>query len=163
MKITAEKNDTQNAKSNGAISTNPVNPVANGSANGKGVADQLSDTKKGEDAMAAVKAEPVTAKFALNLDETLKLVEKLAKKTVQRDRYNGYIKTLEDFVVEQQDEEDFGEDANNYKGCELTIKDSKGNVFYTERSTVIGPTIQFMADRFKQRLAEVEAEIVIPS
>jgi hypothetical protein len=51
----------------------------------------------------------------------------------------------------------------SFKGCELIIRDGKGHDFYTASSSVIAGTILFMTGRFAERLAEVEAEIVIPA
>jgi hypothetical protein len=114
-------------------------------------------------AQETISAQIPVPKPALNLEQTLKLVADLAKKTAQRDKYNGYIEQLKSFVIAQKDEDDMARSDTSFKGCELTIRDGEGNVFHTESAAVIGGTVEFMTGRFSERLAEVEAEIVIPA
>jgi hypothetical protein len=99
----------------------------------------------------------------MNLDETLKLVALLAKKTALRDKYKGYIDALLGFVTDQKEEIDELEDETAFQRCELVITDNKGNRFTTKSPSVIKGTVEFISGRFTERLTEVEAEIVIPA
>jgi hypothetical protein len=158
------------------VAGNPVNKVSEKNQvkeqeQGQAVKGDVVDENKaaaqspaeaGEGAQAA-KVQVNAVKPALNLDETLKLVADLSKKTALRDRYNGYIEQLKAFVIAQNDEDDMAKHDTSFKGCELTIRDGEGNVFHTESAAVISGTVDFMSGRFTERLAEVEAEIVIPA
>ncbi|NQX38466.1 hypothetical protein SAMN05421820_101487 [Pedobacter steynii] len=175
MKTTAINNNNTNGKADHTI--NPVlagikpnnSPSAVTLDGGKAEVKEV-DVKAVNDAEVDVnvageqpKREPVVGvKPALNLEQTLQLVADLAKKTALRDRYNGYIDQLKSFVIAQNDEDDMAKSNISFKGCELTIRDGEGNVFRTESAMVIGGTVEFMTTRFTERLAEVEAEIVIP-
>jgi len=102
-------------------------------------------------------------KPVLNLDETLKLVAMLAKKTALRDKYKGYIDNLLGFVSDQKEDIDELEDETAFQPCEMIITDDKGNRFSTKSPSVIKGTVGFISGRFAERLTEVEAEIVIPA
>lgn len=101
-------------------------------------------------------------KPALSLEQTLLLVQLLAERTAHRATYIGYIDSLNDFVISQNDDDMGKKDDPSFKGCELTIRDGQGNVFLTKSASVIFGTVEFMKCRFNERLSEVEAEIVIP-
>ncbi len=66
--------------------------------------------------------EEVQPKIVLNLEGTLKLVEELHRRKIQRDRLLDTIDTLEAFEVAQIDDAD-ETDANHFQGCVLTIED----------------------------------------
>ena len=102
-------------------------------------------------------------KPVLNLEQTLLLINQLAEKTALRNTYNGYIDSLKAFVLSQNDDDMAKKDDTSFKGCELIIRDGKGHDFYTSSASVIAGTVIFMSGRFAERLAEVEAEIVIPA
>jgi hypothetical protein len=97
-----------------------------------------------------------------SLDQTVSLVLALGNKIKQRDKYKFNIDTLNEFKINQVEED---EDTGNtsYQRCELTITDDEGNEYTTKNPLVIGATVEFMSNRFIERLAEIEAEIVIPS
>lgn len=134
-----------------------VNKLAQNGASAK------AEQTKAEPAKEEVKPQHPVSKPALNLEETLKLVAELAKKTALRDKYTGYFDDLSAFVIAQNDEDDMAKDAANFKSCELIIRDGQGHDFRTTSATVIAGTVSFMSGRFAERLAEVEAEIVIPA
>lgn len=117
---------------------------------------------KAEPTKLEIKEEFKIHKPALSLEETLSLVKELAERTAHRATYLGYIDSLNNFVVSQNDDDMGKKDDPSFKGCELRIKDGEGNVFVTNSASVIFGTVQFMRGRFNERLAEVEAEIVIP-
>jgi hypothetical protein len=148
------------------VAGNPVNMLS------KAQEEKQSEQPKPEENNAQVSAEPTKVELkeqlaqqkpVLNLDETLKLVAELSKRTALRDRYKGYIDALAGFEQEQKDNIDELEDETAFQGCELEITDSKGNVFSTKSPSVIKGTVIFMSSRFAERLAEVEAGIVLPA
>jgi len=102
-------------------------------------------------------------KPVLNLDETLKLVAELSKRTALRDRYKGYMDALAGFEDSQKENLDELEDETAFQFCELVITDNKGNRFSTKSPSVIKGTVVFISGRFAERLAEVEAGIVLPA
>lgn len=173
MKTTAVKNNMVNGKADHSVDPVISAIKINGSAasaaektGGKDADVKLANGVKdaGNSTSDHLKNEAFkSAKPVMNLEQTLKLVADLAKKTAQRDRYNGYIDQLKSFVIAQTDEDDMAKNDTSFKGCELVIRDGDGNVFRTESAAVIGGTVEFMTGRFSERLAEVEAEIVIPS
>lgn len=109
-----------------------------------------------------LKAETKTEKPALNLEGTLKLVEELHRRMVQRGRLVYTIDNLDKFEVAQKEE---AEDttSNYYQGCELEITDDKRNKFSTKNPVIIKAVALFVRDLCTNRLAEIEAEITIPA
>ncbi|MGK6353152.1 hypothetical protein [Parapedobacter sp. DT-150] len=105
--------------------------------------------------------QPQPAKPALNLENTLKLVEELHRRKRQRDRLIETIDNLEAFEVEQQEESD-ETDGNYYQGCKLVVEDDNRNQFATKNPVIIGAVATFVRDMCTQRLAEIEADIKIP-
>ncbi|MFC3562903.1 hypothetical protein [Pedobacter jamesrossensis] len=108
--------------------------------------------------------EKVEAKItpALNLEGTLKLVEELHRRMVQRGRLVHTIDNLDKFEIEQKEE---AEDttSNYYQGCEIEITDDKRNKFSTKNPVIIKAVALFVRDLCTNRLAEIEAEIIIPA
>jgi len=106
--------------------------------------------------------ESSTAKPTLNLEGTLKLVEELHRRMVQRGRLVYTIDNLDRFEVEQKQE---AEDttSNYYQGCELEITDDKRNKFSTKNPVIIKAVALFVRNLCTDRLAEIEAEITIPA
>ncbi len=100
-------------------------------------------------------------KPALNLEGTLKLVEELHRRMVQRGRLVYTIDNLDKFEIEQKEE---AEDttSNYYQGCELEITDDKRNKFSTKNPVIIKAVALFVRNLCTDRLAEIEAEIIIP-
>jgi hypothetical protein len=55
------------------------------------------------------------------------------------------------------------EDETAFQHCEIVITDSNGNKFSTKSPSVIKGTVVFISNRLTERLAEVEAGIVLPA
>lgn len=107
-----------------------------------------------------VKFEP--KKFALNLEQTLKSVTDLHRLSVQRLALIARIKTLKDFEVQLQEENDELE-SNPYQGCKLIIEDDKRRQFVTNTPNLIRMVSQFIFDACHEKLADIEANIVFPN
>lgn len=101
-------------------------------------------------------------KPALNLESTLKLVEELHRRMVQRGRLVHTIDNLDKFEIEQKED---AEDTtlSYYQGCELEITDDKRNKFSTKNPVIIKAVALFVRDLCTKRLAEIEAEITLPA
>ncbi|MDT3401010.1 hypothetical protein [Mucilaginibacter terrae] len=129
---------------------------------GQGIDEtQKPEPAKPEEAVKeAVKFEP--QKFALNLEQTLKSVTDLHRLSVQRLALIARIKTLEDFEVQLQEENDELE-SNPYQGCKLIIEDDKRRQFVTNTPNLIRMVSQFIFDACHEKLADIEANIVFPN
>src|SRR5471030_1419611 len=102
------------------------------------------------------------AKPVLNLESTLKLVEELHRRKVQRDKLMDTIQSLEAFEVNQKDEaEESG--ITNYSRCELTIADDKGKSFTTKNPVIIFHVTQYVNALCVDKLSQIEAGIIIPA
>ncbi|MET4084041.1 flagellar biosynthesis GTPase FlhF [Pedobacter sp. UYP30] len=108
-----------------------------------------------------VKEEP-RQKPTLNLESTLKLVEELHRRKIQRDRLLDTIDALEAFEIEQQESAE-ETDSNHFQGCVLTIEDDNRKKFTTKNPVIIKAVAQFVNNMCVNRLAEIEADIVIPA
>jgi hypothetical protein len=115
---------------------------------------------KDEPKVEAPKAQPV--KFALNLESTLKVVEDLHRRSIQRVNLISRIKQLTAFEVALTQENDELED-NPYQGCKLIIKDDKNREFITTTPGLIRLVSQFIFDACNEKLADIEANIVFPN
>jgi len=113
-----------------------------------------------------VKAEPKTEvhyiKPALNLEQTVKVVESLNRKNIQRLALIARIKTLEDFQIKLAENGDQLE-SNVFQGCKLIIEDDQRNQFVTNTPNLIAMVAQFVYDACVTKLAEIEAEIIFPN
>lgn len=149
------------------VAGNPVNAEAKKAEENKPQEQPTPDSHKvqvnPEPSKVEIKEQMAQQKPALNLEETLKLVAELAKRTALRDRYKGYIENLEGFEQKQKENVDELEDETAFQLCEMVILDSKGNKFSTKSPSVIKGTVNFISARFAERLAEVEAGIVLPA
>jgi len=106
--------------------------------------------------------EPKTEKFAPNLDTTLKTIQELHRKAVQRKNLIGMIDNLQSFEIDLIDNAD--ETATNYyTGCQLTIQDDKGKTFVIKHPTIIKTTAEVISALCTEKLAELEAVIVFPA
>jgi len=108
------------------------------------------------------KEEIKLVKPALNLEGTLKLVEELHRRKIQRDKLLETINTLEAFEVAQQEESDTTE-SNHFQGCILTIEDDERRKFSTKNPVIIQAVAQYVNSLCVNRLAEIEAGITIPA
>jgi len=127
-------------------------------------AQQQPEQPKVEAPKAEVKAEPVKEepkKIVLNLEGTLKFIEEMHRKAKQRTKLQDTIKNLDDFEVELRDEADTT-DTNYYNGCTLTIEDDNRRKFETKNPTIIWTVAQLVNNMCVEKLAEIEAGIVIP-
>lgn len=120
-----------------------------------------AEQPKVEPSKQEVKQE-VPQKLVLNLESTLKLVEELHRRKIQRDRLLDTIDTLEAFEVAQIDDADETE-ANHFQGCVLTIEDDNRRKFSTKNPVIIQAVAQFVNNMCVNRLAEIEAGITIPA
>ncbi|MHB8205949.1 hypothetical protein [Mucilaginibacter sp.] len=181
---------TEVIESRNAINNHPVkseNPVTKENQNPQVVAgNQInkdsanpkeqakSETAKAEVKPEAPKVEPIKTeqakpaeavqepkKIVLNLEGTLKFIEEMHRKAKQRTKLQETIKNLDDFEVELRDEADTT-DTNYYHGCVLTIEDDNRRKFETKNPTIIWTVAQLVNNMCVDKLAEIEAGIVIP-
>jgi hypothetical protein len=127
-------------------------------------APQQPEPPKAEAPKAEVKAEPAkeaTKKVVLNLEGTLKFIEEMHRKAKQRAKLQQTIQNLDEFEVELRDEADTT-DTNYYNGCVLTIEDDNRRKFETKNPTIIWTVAQLVNNMCVDKLAEIEAGIVIP-
>ena len=118
------------------------------------------DAPKAE-AAQAVEVKPEPKKVVLNLEGTLKFIEEMHRKAKQRTKLQDTIKNLDDFEIELRDEADTT-DTNYYNGCVLTIEDDNRRKFETKNPTIIWTVAQLVNNMCVDKLAEIEAGIVIP-
>ena len=108
------------------------------------------------------KAETKPAKPALNLESTLKLVEELHRRKIQRDKLLDTINTLEAFEVAQIEDGD-ETDSNHFQGCTLMIEDDSRRKFITKNPVIIWSVSQYVNSLCVEKLSEIEAGITIPA
>ncbi|MDB5158786.1 MAG: hypothetical protein JWR50_3493 [Mucilaginibacter sp.] len=108
------------------------------------------------------KAEINYIKPVPNLEQTIKTVNDLHRRSIQRLALIARIKLLEDFEVKLMEENDELE-SNPYQGCKLIIKDDKNREFITNTPNLISMVSQFIFDACHEKLAEIEANIVFPN
>jgi hypothetical protein len=101
-------------------------------------------------------------KPALNLEQTLKAVDTLHRRSIQRVNLLTRIKQLEAFEVGLTQENDELED-NPYQGCKLIIEDDKHRQFVTTTPGLIRLVAQYIFNACGEKLAEIEANIVFPN
>jgi len=152
------------------VAGNPVNkesekanPVAEKTPTDK--AGFVNVNKLAESAASPAIGSPqvkAAAKPALNLDETIKLLEALHVKKVQRDRLLFTIKNLEGFKLDLEKEAD-ETGGNYYQGCVLKIADDEKNEFSTKNPVIIQAVAEFVKTLCVGKLAEIEAGITIPA
>jgi outer membrane biosynthesis protein TonB len=106
----------------------------------------------------ASQAEP---KPQLSLEAKIKAVNELHRKTIQRLALLTRIKTLEEFEVQLEEENDELE-GNPYQGCKLIIEDDKRRQFVTNTPGLIRMVSQFIFDACNDKLAEIERNINFP-
>jgi hypothetical protein len=165
------KNQNSNAPENKPhhIDINPKNNTATAKAAEKSteVQDHTSAKSLGavdhvsSDGNGQKKSDVSNPIAGLNLESTLKLVEELHRRMVQRGRLVHTIDNLDKFEIEQKED---AEDSlsNYYQGCELEITDDKRNKFSTKNPVIIKAVALYVRQLCTNRLAEIEAEITIP-
>lgn len=114
-----------------------------------------------EQPKAEAKQEAKAIVPALNLEATLKVVQDLHRRSIQRDNLLNRIGQLEAFeisLIEGGDELE----SNHFQGCKLTITDDKGKQFTTNTAGLIRMVSQFIYDACIEKLQDIEANIVFP-
>lgn len=117
---------------------------------------------KTEPTKAELREQMAVQKPALNLESTLKLVEELHRRKIQRDKLIGTIDTLEEFEVAQKNDAE-ETDSNHFQGCELTIEDDQRREFSTKNPVIIKKVAEYIHALCVDRLAEIEGEIFLPA
>ena len=125
-------------------------------------ADIAKQAEQPEVKAEAPKAEVKYIKPAMNLEQTIKTVNDLHRRSIQRLALIARIKLLEDFEVKLVEENDELE-SNPYQGCKLIIKDDKNREFTTNTPNLIRMVSQFIFDACHEKLAEIEANIIFPN
>ena len=132
-------------------------------------AAQAEEIKQGEEAKP--QAEPTKkelkeqfiAQQERKLAETVKIVEVLGKKIAQKNKLENTIANLDSFTVTQSDDKDDMASDSRFARCELVISDDDGNEFVTKNPFIIAYVAQEVKQLCIDKLAEVEASIVIPA
>ncbi len=147
---------TSQNKANGK-STNPTMKAIDKKTIPETQNDPVSLAKEKADVKQQVKKE----KPLHNLEFTLEVLEELQKKMRQRGTLKNTIDKLNKFEIDLEEEEDeMG--GNQYQDCMLMIKDDKQNRFETRNPVVIEAVTAFIKDMCTDRLADIEATIVLP-
>lgn len=130
--------------------------------------EKASSTTSGNVLSPAAKVEPEKPKEAeqpkkpaLNLEATLKLVDDLHRRSIQRDNLLNRIHQLEAFEITLIEEGDELE-SNHFQGCQLTISDDKGRKFITQTAGLIKLVAEFIHKACLEKLGEIESNIVFP-
>ncbi|ASU34258.1 hypothetical protein [Mucilaginibacter xinganensis] len=124
--------------------------------------NQANGQPKQEQPKAGPQPEPKPAKPVLNLEETLKLVADLNRKKIQRDKLIETVENLEAFEIELKEDAD-ETDSNIYQGCVLTIEDDNRRKFTTKNPVIIWTVAQQVNGMCVNKLAEIEAGIILPA
>jgi len=95
-----------------------------------------------------------------NLMETMKIIDELHQKTRHRNKLEVYSDLLGRFSIEQKKEDLL--EKNYYSGCSLVITDDKRDNFELRHPVLIGEVVEFLKSKFNVKLAEIEAEIILP-
>ena len=103
--------------------------------------------------------EPVR-KVGLNLEETLKVVEDLHQKKRHLERLKFSINTLEEFELKQEVED--LDQKSYYTGCEIELTDDNRKKWTTKNPNIIREMVNFLKTKFNDKVAEIEAQIVLP-
>lgn len=96
------------------------------------------------------------------LDDTVKLVETLGKKIAQKNKLTNTITNLDSFIVAQNDDKEDVAGDSKFPRCELVISDDGGEEFVTKNPFIIAQVVDMVKQLCIEKLAEVEAAIVIP-
>ncbi|MFI5138355.1 MAG: hypothetical protein ACHQIM_11065 [Sphingobacteriales bacterium] len=138
-------------------------------ANGQAQAEQgkseapKAEQPKAEEAEASKKElkERLKEQQERKLAETVKLVEALGKKIAQKNKLQNTIANIDNFTITQNDEDDMASDSRFHR-CELIIHDDDGEEFVTKNPFIIAYVAHEVRGLCIEKLAEVEASIVIP-
>jgi hypothetical protein len=132
-------------------------------------APKAEEVKQGE--KAKPQAEPskkeikeqFQAQQERKLAETVKIVEVLGKKIAQKTKLENTIGNIDSFTIAQSDDKDDMASDSRFARCELVISDDDGNEFVTKNPFIIAYVAQEVKQLCIDKLAEVEASIVIPA
>ena len=97
----------------------------------------------------------------MSLNDKLKIVNDLHRKSIQRMNLITRIKQLEEFEVNLATENDELSD-NPYQGCRLIIKDDRNREFVTTTPGLIRLVSQLIFDACNKKLSEIETAIQFP-
>ena len=159
MKTLENQNNAKNADNKELTNPTALRPSINNlSKDSKGEAEKATGQEKFQE---EVKTEIRFEKPALNLESTLRLVEELHRRKIQRDKLLETIDTLEAFEVAQKEDAE-ETDSNHFQGCVLTIEDDNRRKFTTKNPVIIFSVAQYVNSMCVNRLAEIEAGISIP-
>ena len=151
------------SKSFDAVKVEPVNKLVEVNAPLSTEAPKAEKTEvKAELTKAELREQIAVQKPALNLEGTLKLVEELHRRKIQRDKLIETIDNLEGFEVAQKNDAE-ETDSNHFQGCELTIGDDKRREFVTKNPVIIKKVAEYIHMLCVGRLAEIEGEIFLPA
>lgn len=166
-KDTAKTPQAKEAKTPEAKTDNA--PAADNEPANVAEAPKAGDVKQGEEAKPQGEPtkkelkEQFIAQQGRKLAETVKIVEVLGKKIAQKNKLENTISNLDSFTVAQTDDKDDMASDSRFARCELVISDDDGNEFVTKNPFIIA----YVAHEVKQlcidKLAEVEASIIIPA
>ena len=130
---------------------------------------KAGEVKQGEEAKPQVEPskkelkEQFIAQQERKLADTVKLVEALGKKIAQKNKLENTIANIDSFTVAQSDDKDDMARDSRFARCELVISDDDGNEFVTKNPFIIAYVAQEVKQLCIDKLAEVEASIVIPA
>lgn len=99
-------------------------------------------------------------KMALNLDSTLEIVTQLHRKVKHRNNLISYSEKLDALVIKDREVHEF--EGNSWSDATLTIRDSDRNIFELKNANIIGFIINAMTLKFREKIEEIEAEIILP-
>jgi hypothetical protein len=158
-----EEAKTPEAKTNSSatVDNQPANvaeaPKAEAIAQGEEAKPQAEPSKK------EIK-EQFIAQQERQLAETVKIVEVLGKKIAQSNKQlKNTIANIDSFTVTQSDDKDDMASDSRFARCELVISDDDGNEFVTKNPFIIAYVAQEIKQLCIDKLAEVEAGIIIPA
>jgi hypothetical protein len=107
--------------------------------------------------------EGLKAQNVRGLDDTVKLVETLGKKISQKNKLTNTISNLDSFIVAQNDDKEDVAGDSKFPRCELVISDDGGEEFVTKNPFIIAHVVDMVKQLCIDKLAEVEASIIIPA
>ncbi|TCS83956.1 hypothetical protein EDD80_12413 [Anseongella ginsenosidimutans] len=175
MKTTIVEGGKKRGADNGAVAGNGKMSGGTGKVNGMPVSTAFYQEGKKEEsartdgavpAEGAAKAESKVplkqGRPVLNLESTIQLVEELHRRKRQWDRLIQTIDNLAAFEVAQLDDAEEKGD-NPYQNSVLVIEDDERRRFDTKNRVIIQAVAEFIRLLCAERLADIEAEIVIPA
>lgn len=110
---------------------------------------------------AEIREEIEKQKPEMNLETTIQVLEDLYRRKKQRDNLANTIDNLKAFEIIEGDE--LEEPGNKgYLNCVLTLEDGNGHTFETNNPNLITRLMNFFIATCYERLAEIEASIVLP-